>query len=594
MFSFSQLLDSRTDSYSIIVWDVVNPVFWIHFSISLLSLIYLLHQSDLSDLIKTFLTTAFSFTLFGALAIVYKYMWGFDTWLHLGFLKKAFILGGLGSKPFSPLEYIGYRSLLVSIAEISAFSMNDIYWLHLLISPTLASIFIPSLIFLILRLLYDTDKVWIGAISFVFFPLSMMMAIALPNWLAIIYFLITLYFALDFLIRRNKIDLFHCLLVALTNFSFHQQYGAPALMVLILLIPFLVKRTDLTIKFGMRTYSVRNFSRVLSLGFCLVLSIFLIPALLFLRPLAYMELYNIALKSPKLVIPSINSIFEFLIATNSNSNVVYEIPLYVYWDSFKLIRLIIIAIGGFLLLRKTKTVGLFYIFSIISIYCSWFVLENAMIITPFARVGHRLGMHFDMLIAPLLGVIIYEGWSRFSRNNSVSLSLMVISMVILSSMSIYVGFDYDRLLNRPDPFRERVITDNYISALKWIQSSAGDHDYVIVSDYYFGKLAAGYLGLRPYYPLDMKFIHLNIGNKLGTYFFKIAKDPQKFKEILSRAMKETHSSIAFYVIDSYWIKHRKLSTYENIKIICQLANACETFSGNNQKIYVAKLLTDPN
>jgi len=161
-------------------------------------------------------------------------------------------------------------------------------------------------------------------------------------------------------------------------------------------------------------------------------------------------------------------------------------------------------------------------------------------------------------------------------------------IVLIACSAVYCGFDFDKLINRPDPLRERVIPVEWIEALNYIRCVAKNKNFVIVSDIYFGKLAAGYLGLRRLYPPGSP-VHVNVGNKISWYFYKIALNPYTYEQLMIEIMNITNSEIGFYVIDDYWVKVKKLTTYEKIDQLKIISDEWREF-GNKNKIYVFKVL----
>jgi len=594
---FLLLFMARTGSVIAIVWDAINPIFWISFAVSVVSLLYILQQNTIASQIKMVFSCIFSFELFGMLLMVHKYMWGFDPWVHLAFLKKLYLIGGLGEGKYSPLEYIGYRSFVASVAKLSSLSVNHLYWLHLLIIPILASIFIPYLTFLTLDFFLNREEnTWPAAISFIFFPLFMMMNIALPNNLAIILVLACIYLVSRQIVYKKKIGFIPIFSTALAAILVHQQYGAPAVMMLLIATPFIIKgkrkwkTVVLSIRIKNSTYSVSSdIFRLFLVLICFSVSAFFIPLLLVVQPLLYQLLYPEArVKIPTLTNITLSSLKNFLLPSWFPSGAIQ--PLYLFWDNFKLIRYLIIAFGGYLLLKKRKHVAIPYLLSIFTVYLSWFIVETVMVNIPFGRTSHRFGMMIDTFLLPLLGVMLckYIRVVKVGFKKHKLRSLIVICLVVLvACTSVYSGFDFDRIINRPDPLRERVVTDDYIETLNYINETAAGRYYVIVSDLYFGKVAAGYLGLRPYYPPGNPFVHVNIGNQINRYFFEIASNPSLFEPLMIEVMNKTHSTLGFYVIDDYWLKIQNLTTINKIKQIKRIADEWKVF-GEENKIYVFK------
>jgi len=588
---YVMLFKARTSAVIAIVWEVIDPLFWIFFIISFISLLYILNQRNLDQHIKFFLCSIFTFEIFGMLIIVHEYMWGFDPWAHLAFLKKAYILGGLGSSAFSPTEYIGYRSLLVSIAKLSSLSVDDLYELHLLISPALCSVYIPYFTFLIATLfLNDYDRAWPAALGFVFFPLFMMCSISLPSNLAIVFSLATIYLTHIYIGKKRKKRLLLPLFsTSFAAFLMHELYGilAPT-VILVALLYSIIKdkiRFKLLLKIHMQACSISIDTLQLLLSLLLLLaSSLLIPFLLIARFHLYQLLYPKAttlVKVPYFKAVDSNSIISFFAPNLTSLKTIHP---YYLWNNFKIFRYFMIACGGYILFKKKKKLASPYILSILAIYLMWFIIEVMMENIPWSHLQHRFGTMIDVLLAPIAGITICECINRRRKINKL---IAILFVVIIASLAVYSGYDFDKLIKRHDPLRERVIPIEWINALEYIRNVTNNEKFVIVSDIYFGKFAAGYLGLRKSYPLGT-LVHVNIGNEIDSYFHQITSNPFLFKQIMIKAMERTSSEIGFYVVDDYWIKIKKTITYEGIEWLKNISDEWKVF-GDKSKVYVFKL-----
>jgi hypothetical protein len=232
----------------------------------------------------------------------------------------------------------------------------------------------------------------------------------------------------------------------------------------------------------------------------------------------------------------------------------------------------------------------------ICFFFSWF-LVTTFVEPEFVLGGYRFAYPVDVVFTPLAGVALYSAYKKIHDNlakighksrirrfgNLILLSLIVSgSLIPISVGFLSPNFSKDGLaaeLGRPT---WRAVSGEEVAAIDFIRSSVGESRYVVVSDYFLAKVAAGILGIR-YAPTP----NLNTGNQFKEYFTQMSLNPSI--KIMCDAMKDADSTVAYFVTNDYWIKQLNVST-EKIELMKSLATEYHVF-GNEYKIYVFKYET---
>jgi hypothetical protein len=216
-------------------------------------------------------------------------------------------------------------------------------------------------------------------------------------------------------------------------------------------------------------------------------------------------------------------------------------------------------------------------------------------VEPKFLLGSRFAYPVDVLFTPLAGVVLYSTYGKIcdsitkignkSRIRRIG-NLFLLVLIVLGSLTpisfgfLSPSFTKDRL--KPDPGRPtwRAISSEEIAVINFIKtSSVGENHYVVLSDIFLGKVAAGNLGIR-YSPTP----NFNTGCELTPYVDQMLLEPSQ--EVMHEVMKKTDSSVAYFILSGFWINYLNISE-EKIELMKSFATEYQVF-GNEYKIYVFK------
>lgn len=582
--SFLIVLLARTGSGIQHVWEAISPIFWITFPVSLLSLLYILQRKTIDSKVKILFSSAFAFLIFGLNFMVYKHGYGADPLTYVGTMKRVFEIGGYALKTYV-LAKVGYFALGVTVARSSAMTIHHLSWIHRLIIPFLASVYIPFFTYQIMCSLTKENPTFISVISSIFSPLLCFISLPLSKSLAFVFLLSTLYFSIQLFRRESRTakDLIQMILVALATVLLDPTVGAFSLMAVFL---------ALSIHF---TSAKRGKIGICFIATCFALTIFFLPLSFIFGPKIFdlTGVYFVVAEPAYFSSVSWRSTLDFwLPSIRFPAEYTLDRIPYIYSENFTWIRYLIFASGTYLLCRysssfKKDKEKIWLVLTILAFWLTWFVLKVGMENTPVPIKDHRFGRLLDTSLIPFMGVLL-TGIQKMKRVNLVfsmrfknagvriyfrKMWLLVPALLIMGAcLSVYAGYEYDRLVGRREEYARRmVVTDARMELMEYIRNTTSEHNYVIVSDNFMAKIAHGTLGLRPHY-YGAELVHLNSGGHLYLYFYSMMRNPNTFAML--EAMRKTNSSIGFYVIgledwkgwrpEDSWIKRENL---EKIKIL---------------------------
>lgn len=595
--NFSLAFLARTSSIIQYVWEVICPIFWIAFPLSLFSILYILQRKTFDFAVKILISYNLAFLIFGLNFIVYKHGFGADTFAYLGTMKKIFEVGGYAHKYI--FSKVGYYALGVTVAHSSAMKIHHLSWIHRLIAPILASIYVPVFTYQIACSITKENRPFISVISFIFFPLLCFSSISTSKSLAFVFLLSTLYFSIQLFRKKSRTAkaLIQLILVTLATVLLEPIFGAFSLMAVFL---------ALSIHF---TSSKGGKIGICFMAICFVLTIFFLPLSFVFGPKIFdlTGVYFTDREPAYFIGVSWRSIVNFWFPSIKfpAEYTLHKIP-YIYLENFTWIRYFIFASGTYLLCRysssfKKDKEKIWLVLTILAFWFTWFILRICMKNTPVPIREHRFGWVLDTSLIPYMGVVLIGiqkmkrvnlVFSMRFRNTAVRISLRRIwalslaSLIMSACLSVYAGYDYDRLIGRKGYGGRYTITDTHMELVEYLRRTTSGHNYVIVSDNFIAKIAAGTLGLRPHY-YEAELIHLNSGGQLYPFFYQMMQNPNTLT--MFEAMKKTNSTVGFYVIGvedwQGWESEESWIKSENLEKIKLLSDEWKVF-GEEREIYL--------
>ena len=159
----------------------------------------------------------------------------------------------------------------------------------------------------------------------------------------------------------------------------------------------------------------------------------------------------------------------------------------------------------------------------------YFLLKTFTLNPPEDAKDYRFGFFVDLALIPLAAVVSNEVIEKMQRMRihlrlprakkpyfSFKLPhfIMPIILILVMVVSIYAGFNFDRIMERPLEAQETgryVVTDEKLQVMQYIQNLSGVQKYVILSDNHMGKTALG--ALTPNFE-EAQLFNLNSGREL--------------------------------------------------------------------------------
>jgi len=603
VLSFFILLASRTGSMIFSVWDVV-PFYFVILLAGLVMLCVLISHSLVQNKnghqISLLLVFLIAFLIFFIPVIVFEFSFDPDIWTHLAFLKNIQSFGSTYGPQTQDVELhkIGLLALMTTVSKLVVINpsfdfLRGVTWL---ISPILAVIYIPLFIYCILFQIYphgEKPLLAVSSLAFTFFPLFWYAGISINTSVAQIFFFSVIFFGIRALRKRGRIKLLVPLIFsALATLLAEVILGFYALAFVLLAILFWSKWSS-----NKFLIYVLMFIVIVSVPLTMVnakacLQPFLPTAIKSSEYNFYFSIVNVDKKATNFLLPPLYGNENWL----ANSLV---------GDYFNWVRYLVL-LGSFYVFRMQRQAfsnpdeqhrirNLLFV-TAICFFFSWF-LVTTFVEPEFVLGGYRFAYPIDVVFTPLAGVALYSAYKKIHDNlakighksrirrfgNLILLSLIVSgSLIPISVGFLSPNFSKDGLaaeLGRPT---WRAVSGEEVAAIDFIRSSVGESRYVVVSDYFLAKVAAGILGIR-YAPTP----NLNTGNQFKEYFTQMSLNPSI--KIMCDAMKDADSTVAYFVTNDYWIKQLNVST-EKIELMKSLATEYHVF-GNEYKIYVFKYET---
>lgn len=573
------------------VGQAVSPIFWV-ILVSSFVIVYLIwKEKELAPGLKLCSIFLVAFLVFGLPGLVYRNYITEDSFALLG-VTRSVIETGMYGWVLSTFK-TGYFALISSIAVGSSAELF-LPWICKLLTPLLVSIYVPLFIYLILGRIIEKEQRFVALISLMFFPVAIFLSIPLEKNIATVFFLGVFWFSLLLLDdkRPRKADI-TLLGLALLATPFLHDYFA------------LYSAIPLILSLFLRLYNPSQGKH----------SMFLLLMLLcftsLLIPSSFVaESYVTGRATTTFSCSTIESIIGFWTPKFKlpESYSIQRLP-YLYSDNFTWVRYVIFILGILTLIKGSvvpehKKIKIWLVMTVLAFWLGYFLLKTATRDPPEAAKDYRFGFFVDLSLVPLAGIVIDEITGRASRlkirlklwrtskrrlNTSFKLSsLVTLSLILIATVSMYSGYCFDRIMERPikaEEYGRYVVTDDKLESMGYIRDRSGLQKSVILSDNHMAKIALGALGMR----LERaELFHLNSGGELYPYFNEMRQDPNTI--IMQTLMNKTNSEIGFFVIGledwkgwypegTYWIDENAI---EKLKLI---ANDWQVF-GNGSDLYV--------
>jgi len=574
------------------IWQAVSYVFWPILAFSFFMAYLIWKEEKLAIGLKLVSMFLAAFLVFGTPMLVYHNYVTEDSFGLLGVVRSIIQTGIYGWVPH--LGRTGYFAI-ISVIAVSSSTQLYVQEVYKVLTPLLVSLYASLFIYLLIERITRKKQTFAALISLFFFPTIIFLSVPLEKSIATVFFLGSLWFSfllLDNTVPKKAEIIVLCLILLAIPFL-HDYFGLFAVIPLILSL------------FLRLTAMKRDKRSLFSIAIILCLTSLLIPSSFVLE--------SYILKSTTATvfsIPTVDSVISFWIPA-------FKLPevstldgfVYLYSDNFMWIRYAVL-IAGVLVLRKNtllpehEKTKIWLIITVLAFWLGYFLLKTFTQNPPEAAKDYRFGFFVDLSLIPLAGIVSSEVIeiirrikiqlrlpSILRKSSSVSFKLpqfiMAVMLILIMVVSIYSGFNFDRIMERPleaQGYGRYVVTDDKLKVMQYIQyvqNTSGTRKSVVLSDSHMSQIAQGALDLNFE---KAKLFNLNSGGALYSYFNQMRKDPSR--SIMDELMNQTNAGIGFFVIGlddwrgwqpkgAYWIDSYAL---DKLKLI---ANEWQVFGEKN-------------
>lgn len=538
---FLALVLSRSEE-TVSIWAVMHPAFLPFFFIATLLLLAVLLSKTRTGL-KLFFVLVHSLLVHSFLIIVLNLGLQGDVWYTLGWTRDIvntgqslsslfdYVSGGTSFSVFQMFYFVSRKRVLQALVPIFANMFGvDIYWSQVFLTPALWSLFVPFLIYKIVKSLggRESDAILGAFLSLMMPTLIWWGATTLPDTLGKVFFLLTVYLGLRFLSSHETSlrQTFLVFILPFVAFLAHFMDGILSFIALFLVLSLkMYRNTD-----KMSTKVLLMIITVLCMSF-LPLSLF-----------ALGEVY------PGASYMRVSFSLEKLYQTDVLSLIFGD---YVNYPFSEILPKILVPALGFVGIiyvaifvpkrRLVRSAMLFLLLMEIVFLMDYRITNYGMLNVPFS--AGRIRVYRDLLILPfaaMLGVGLLENFYRKLQGLSFHIyrrhftSLGVISFVLVSSL-ITSGF---AVLATTNAYTLKPImnpTPYEVEAIRYIHRTTPEQ-YVTIADPVFVNLAYGILG----------GVYSGYYLRQSSLFYAMYIEPSA--EVLEGAMAKTGASVAYFVI----------------------------------------------
>jgi len=532
------------------IGQAVSPIFWLILVFSFVIIYLISEKKELTTGLELCLTFFVAFLVFGSPVLIYRHHITEDSFHMLGVIRSVIETGMYGWVPST--FKTGYFAL-VSLITVSSSAELRLSWIYKLLTPLLVSIYVPLFIYLILkRINRNEPQPFVVLISLMFFPTTVFLSIPLEKNMATVFFLGTFYFSLLILDTKKprNADIMILSLALLATAFLHDYFAIYSTIPLLL------------------SLFLRLFPPNKGKGSMFLLLIMLCFTSLLIPSSFVLASYLTGRLATTFSVPTINSIVGFWMPPfKLFESYSVEKLSYLYSNNFIWMRYVILTLGILTMIKssiplKSRKIRIWLIMTVLAFLLGYFLLKTATLNPPEAAKDYRFGFFVDMSLIPLAGIVVGNMMEKMRRikirfklpsstnerpNVSFKLSsMLMISLILIASFSIYSGYCFDCIMERPikaEDYGRYVVTDEKMELMGYIKQMSYLKKSVILSDNHMAKIAVGALDIR----LEKAdLFHLNSGGELYSYFNEMKRNPNT--RIMEVLMEKTRSDIGFFVI----------------------------------------------
>ena len=546
---FYILFKYQTANAIVSPWQAVPKYF---FAVYILATLSLLGNLAFNKKLALPLIMLHYFLSFSIALIIYKLGYGYDSFIHQATEKLIAQTGAVSPKPF---YYLGQYSLIVILHKIFAL---PVIWLDKLILPLLAAVFLPIVLWRVLKDWLNSgglNLILILAVLALSFPF---LIVTTPQNLAYLFLLLALLLGLS---CKNFYDFLIIFLLSAAAAVTHALAGIPALLYAAALAVYHSDNARLK----------KYFYPLLFIALAAVL-----PALFYFlnRRLAAAwpaESASAATAATSLSLPN---------GENFILNAVY-----LYGFNLKFI-FALLALGGIMLAwryREQCKILLIYLIMAAGLLVSYFISLKL----PFAFLinyerddyPQRILLAAALFLLPFVLLSFYWLIEKVSRQNIFVKSSWAVFLALTLAASLYISYPrHDNYFNS----RGYSVASADISAVNWINQNA-QNDYIVLANQQVSAAALSQYGFKKYYYAgsnQLFYYPIPTSSLLYQYYLDMAyKKPSR--ETMFRALDLAGVKEGYFVLNKYWWAFKKI--LDEAKL-----SASSWQSINNGEVYVFK------
>jgi hypothetical protein len=517
------LLLSRSGITGSIVspWQAVPAAFFVIYFISSLTLFFLLGRGSKIGLV--FAGIHF-FLTYSVIIFVYKLGFGYDYFIHQATLE---LIDKQGVVDPRPLYYLGQYGLLTIIHKISCLPLA---WLHRLLVPLLAAIFLPPLAYRALDVWFEKKIHPSFLLFFLAVPLPFL-TFTTPQNFALLLLLFVILLSAEI---KNIFEYAVAAALALAALVTHPVAGIPAVLLVLALI---VRGSGLRVRF-----------KRLSFGAIFILSAILLPLAFYL-----LEKPQIGAKAISLagLLPALG------LSGAGSDNIILNF-VYFYGYNFWAVLLVLSA-AGLCLARKYGRLHCFEP----QLYVAG-GLFVAYVLTKILPFNFLIGYEHDdyperillaacLFLAPFIILAGGQLTESIRRQNLIFKTGWLVFALLLMCASVYLAYPrFDRYFNS----RGYSVGEADIAAVDWIEHDARG-DYIVLANQQVSVAALSRFGFKKYYPGDIFYYPIPTGGPLYNYYLEMVyRKPTR--ETMAGALALAGVEQGYFVLNKYWTDFAKV------------------------------------
>ncbi len=544
------IFHTKTDSALTSPWQIVDAKFFISYILASTALIWVIIKKSRFSL---YLIMAHYFLSFSVLWIILEFGYGFDPFIHQATITLIDKKGSVEPKNF---YYLGQYALEIFTHKIFFVPVD---WADKLLVPVLASITIPSAIFIFLKKTLRSNQFIICRLSLVIaliLPFSIF-TLTVPQNLAYLFLLLSVFTGI---VAEKKIELLLSGLLALAAFVTHPIAGIPAVLFSAALgaKKFLPKKTV---------------KPVLALIF--IFTAISLPTAFYLAGKTQNTTLIESVETPSTAV-SFLSVFP-----KQQDAILNFVQFFSFnrWLWFSLLGLVGIIISW----RERKNNPRLLIssgFSLSLLIAFILTKKNSdfsyLISYERSNFLERILILSFLFLLPGITIVFYRFIEKvLNRNNFIKISWTIFGVLLIAA-SLYSSYPRkDNYFNS----RSFSVSKDDFAAVQWIEEDAAEKPYIVLANQQVSAAALKTFGFGRYFKENIYFYPIPTSGPLYRVYLNMVYKKADKKTALEAA-DLTGVKTVYFVLNKYWWAFDKIAEEAKMEAI--------SFKNINDEIFIFK------